>query len=331
MTVVNDIWRFLLQRKLWPVAILLVAAAVAVPKLLAKDPAVPAASPAAAVKSAESTLATEPIVALASDGDRAGRRRVLGSPKNPFKPNATPTPTPTAAPAPSSSQLPSPDTTSTTPGASTPVATPGSGSGAATPVTPGFTAPLVPATPKKTYELSELTVRFGASGANRPAHLDVPRLQALPSNDAPVLIYLGVLKDHTTAVFVVDSGIVAQGDGDCKPSRIACETIHLKEGETELLDVPADYSGVGASAGVAVQYQLDVIKLHTTTTSSAKKASESFARVSESGRKILRARIAAGGPLRYRYDQRTGRLEKLSQKIWEALVAKAARAARAGF
>ena len=99
MTVFKDIWRFLVQRKLWPVALLLVAAAVAVPKLLAKEPAAPAASVAAA-KSGDSTLATEPIVALASDGDRAARRKVLGSPKNPFKPNATPTPTPDPSPVP---------------------------------------------------------------------------------------------------------------------------------------------------------------------------------------------------------------------------------------
>ena len=39
MSVINDTWRFLVQRRLWPVAILLVAAAVAVPMLLAKDPA----------------------------------------------------------------------------------------------------------------------------------------------------------------------------------------------------------------------------------------------------------------------------------------------------
>ena len=39
MSVIKDTWRFLVQRKLWPVAILLIAAAVAVPKLLAQEPA----------------------------------------------------------------------------------------------------------------------------------------------------------------------------------------------------------------------------------------------------------------------------------------------------
>ena len=32
MSVLNDTWRFLVQRRLWPVAILLIAAAAAVPE-----------------------------------------------------------------------------------------------------------------------------------------------------------------------------------------------------------------------------------------------------------------------------------------------------------
>ena len=53
-----------------------------------------------------------------------------------------------------------------------------------------------------------------------------------------MLIYLGVLEDKKTAVFLVDSGVVAQGDGTCRPSRTTCETIHIREGETEFFDVP---------------------------------------------------------------------------------------------
>src|SRR3954464_15458854 len=96
MTVFTDTWRPLVERKLWPVAILLIAAAAAVPLLLGKEPADPAGPAAAsALKSDDSTLASVPIVAP-GDGDGSGRRHVLGSPKNPFKPNATPAPAPTA-------------------------------------------------------------------------------------------------------------------------------------------------------------------------------------------------------------------------------------------
>jgi hypothetical protein len=330
MTVLNDTWRFLVQRKLWPMAILLVAAAAAVPMLLAKEPATPPAAAIAAVKSKDSTLTTEPIVAPAGTADRSGRRHVLGSPKDPFEPNATPTPTPT----PQSVQAPSLTTsgglTSAGGGTSAPVGTTGSPGG--TLVAPGSTTPLAPVTPQKKYELFELTVRFGASEETATARRDVKRLGALPSVDEPVLIYLGVLKDHKTAVFMVDSGVVAQGDGDCKPSRNTCETIHLKEGETEFFDVPSETESTdGAEPTSAAQYQLDVVKIRKQVTTSAKQARKSIARVSRSGQKIVRARILGDGPLRYHFNKRTGRLEKLSHKAYRAVVAKAAKAARAHF
>jgi len=322
MSVLTDIWRFLLQRRLWPVAVLLVAAAVAVPTLLAAEPAVEPVPPAAAVKSDRaSVLATEPIVVPAADADRSGRRRVLGSRKNPFKPQVTPTPEPTPAAAP---------TTEPAPSAPDPGGTSVGGSPAA-----GPTAPVAPTpkAPTRKYELNELTVRFGPSDAERPPRKDVKRLQALPSSEEPVLIYLGVLKDKKTVVFLLDSGVVAEGDGTCRPSRTSCETIHIKEGETEFFDVAAEDAGDGTTpdTGSGAQYQLDVLKIREKVTTSARKAKKSLARVSKSGRKILKARIAGDGPLRYQFNGRTGRLEKLSRKAHKALVAKAAKAARAHF
>jgi hypothetical protein len=299
--------------------------------LLAEEPATPPAGAVAAVKSEESTLTTEPIVVPAGTTDRSGRRHVLGSPKNPFEPNATPTPTPTPEPVQTPSSAPSGGSDSPKTWTSAPVGTPGSPSGGS-PSAPSFTAPLAPVTPQKKYELYELTVRFGASEETANARRNIKRLGALPSVDEPVLIYLGVLKDNKTAVFMVDSGVVAQGDGDCKPSRNTCETIHLKEGETEFFDVaPETEPADGVEATSAAQYQLDVVKIRKTVTTSAKKANRSLARVSKAGRRIVRARIMGDGPLRYRYDKRTGRLEKLSHKAYKAVVAKAAKAARAHF
>ena len=109
MSVFKDIWRFLVQRKLWPVAILLVAAAVAVPKLLAKEPAVPVGRPSSPSRRQDSVLATEPIVALAADGDRAARRQVLGSPQEPLQAEGDSTPTPDPVPGPAAGDAP--DTT----------------------------------------------------------------------------------------------------------------------------------------------------------------------------------------------------------------------------
>jgi hypothetical protein len=319
MSVLNDTWRFLVQRRLWPVAILLIVAAVAVPMLLGKDPVPQAAAPTVAVKadkSSDAVLAEDPIVTEASDGDRSGRRKVLGSRKDPFKPKATPAPTPKPA------KIADPAAPITTTGS--PATTGGDTSTGASPLPTGTT----PVTPKKkSYELYELSVRFGSSTAGRPPRKDVKRLQALPSNSNPVLIYLGVLKDKKTAVFLLDSGVVAQGDGECHPSRNQCETIQIHAGETEFFDVPDANGQVGSGA----QYELDVLKLHKTTTTDAKKASKARASVSKKGRMILRARVAGDGPLRYRYDAKTGRLERLSKKAYKAIVSKAAHAARAHF
>ncbi len=83
MSAITNVWRQLVQRRLWPVAILLIAALAAVPLALAKDPdpavpgpVVPAADAAA---SAESALAVQPIVAPATAADRGKRRKVLGA------------------------------------------------------------------------------------------------------------------------------------------------------------------------------------------------------------------------------------------------------------
>jgi hypothetical protein len=322
MSVLNDTWHFLVQRRLWPVAILLIAAAAAVPMLLSEDPPPPAAAPVVAVKAdKDAVLAEDPIVTEAADGDRSGRRHVLGSPKDPFKPQATPTPTATPK-----AVQPVTSGKSETPGSGGTVSTPTVG-GSPAPVTG---VPVLPTPKRKKYELYELTVRFGASDANRPPRKDVKRLQALPSNDEPVLIYLGVLDDEKTAVFMLDSGIVAQGDGTCRPSRTTCETIHIREGETEFFDVPGE-DGVVSEDGSGQQYELDVLKIRKTSTTDAKQAKKARAAVSPKGRMILRARVAGDGPLRYRYDAKTGRLKKLSKKAYRAVVAKAARVARAHF
>ena len=112
-----------------------------------------------------------------------------------------------------------------------------------------------------------MTVRFGgADGAKRQS---VEKLQPVPSAELPVLIYMGVLKDGKTAVFLVDQGLTPVGDGECKPSPEECETIRLREGETEFFDVTDD------TGNVSQQYQLDLIKIHNASNASASKAKKS--------------------------------------------------------
>ena len=263
MSAITNVLRQLKERRLWPVAILLVAALAAVPIALAKEPAAaPPAPPTTTADSGEDLLASQPIVAEATASDRAKRRKVLGTPKNPFavtkaltgseKPpssdgaNKANDPAPSSGSTPTSTQSPSSGGT-TSPGTGTPY-----------PTTPG-----TPAAPPKVFAPNSLTVRFGDDTTF--VRKTVKRLQPIPSLEAPVAIYLGVSGDGKSAIFLVDEGVEAVGDGECDPAPDKCETFKLKAGETEFLDVKDPETG-----SVVAQYQLDLIKIHRATASSAR-------------------------------------------------------------
>lgn len=323
MKPLETVWSELVSRRLLPVAILLVAALAAIPFLLAKDPepVAPVTSPVSAAP-ASTTAAGDPVVALVADGERTKRRRVLGARKNPFEPAAAPKAATTAQ------QLgsdPAPvQTTIQFPGG-TVGSTPSTGGSSTPPVAaPPVSAPpaSTPDAPKKRYELHSLTVRFGSTEGELNK-LNLPRLKALPDTEAPVLVYLGLAEDAKTAIFMVDSNVVPQGDGSCEPSPANCETIHVRVGDTEFFDVKDE------AGETTAQYQLDLLKITTSTTASAAKAKAARARVSKAGRRVLHAREASRGPLRWSYNVRSGSVRKLDRKAYKAAVAKTARIALA--
>jgi hypothetical protein len=253
MSPVQNVWRQLVERRLWPVAIVLVAALAAVPLMLAKDPDPVPPPPAPAADSNDGQLATEPIVSLATAEPDTKRRKVLGSAKNPFEVNAPKAEQPAdggdATPAPAGGQ---PDAPQSGSGGGTPdAAVPPS---SAAPTTPTPSAPVEPTKPARTYEPEELTVRFGAAdGTQRQS---VTRLEPLPSAELPALIYMGVLKDGKTAEFLLDANVSAVGDAECVPNLDDCSTIRMRVGETEFLDVKDE------AGNVTGQYQLDLLKIH---------------------------------------------------------------------
>jgi hypothetical protein len=321
-------WRQLVQRRLLPVAILLLAALVAIPVLLAKGPSPVAAPPAAPATSDTTTTAATgaPIVSLVSDGDPTKRRRVLGVRKNPFAPAPVKT---AAAPATTTVTQTTVSRTPSTGGSSASSTTVTGTGGSATTTAPSSTTgapvsqtPAVTPAPKHSYPLYSLAVRFGDSSGTLEK-LNLARLKPLPSADNPIAVYLGISRDGKSAVFLLDDTVTAQGDGTCEPSPVSCETIHLREGDTEFLDV----AGTDGATGPAAQYELDLVKIRRGATTSAAKAAH--AKVSPAGRSILRARQADTGPLRYRYDVESGTLRKLTGKAWKAVVAQAAAALHA--
>lgn len=337
MTLITDTWRQLVQRRLWPIALVLLAALVAVPVLLAKAPA-PAPAPTTSTVPAEhddSAVTGKPIVAQATNVDDSSRH-VLGAPKDPFKPAVLPKPTPApsitattgkttsnaTASQVSSSGGSNGSTTSTTTtssgGSSTPStpSTPSGGGGGTTTAPPTSSAP--PAKPKA-YPLYSLTVRFGdASGQLTKQHLK--RLAPLPDAETPVAIYLGPGPDKRSAVFLVDASVTPDGDGTCKPYAADCQTVTLHEGDTEFFDVKDATTGAVTST-----YELDLIDIVRKTTSSARKARLAAHATSRSGARVLRKHIAHGGPLRWAYDRSSGTVARLTTREWKAGVARAGR------
>jgi hypothetical protein len=281
MSPVSNLWRQLVERRLWPVAILLLAALVAVPLTLAKEPAPEPAPPVAAKAAGDDELAVKPIVAPVSAEERTKRRHVLGSAKNPFRVEKADVET-TGSDVPTDTSTVSPATGDGGSDAATPERG-GSGSPAPADTAPpsGPAPDTTPQPPVKTFAPDELTVRFGGGEEEAPKRRSLERLQALPSDADPVLIYLKALNDGKTAVFLVGDGVQAIGDGDCLPSPEACEKLRLREGETEFIDVTDD------SGAVSAQYQLDLLKIHRSKSASAKQA-----RISSRTRRTLKARVS---------------------------------------
>jgi hypothetical protein len=324
MKPLENVWSSLVQRRLLPVAVLLIGALVAVPLFLAKDPEPVAQAPAPAAENSADPAMADPVVTLAEagTGEVKQRRRVLGEAKNPFQPAKAPKAKAAATPdgdpiATTQTGATEADKPADTGAATSPASGPATG-----PVSVP-TAPAVPAPAKPKYEVYSLTVRFGDAESDSLAKRNLPRLKALPSAEDPVLVYLGPGKDAKTAVFMVDEGVEAQGDAVCRPSPRNCETIHMRVGDTEFLDV-TDETG-----NVTAQYQLDLLNIKKSTTDDPAKAAKARAKESTAGRRVLRARQAGSGPLRYRYDAKSGTVRKIPARAYKALLAKSARTALA--
>jgi hypothetical protein len=298
MNVLNDLVRDLIEKKLWPVAVALLLALIAVPVLLGGGGSDPAPAPVtSAAQSAPRATAAAARSDVALEGDVATKRDRAGKVRNPFQgPKVTDVQVTGQAPA-------------SDKGASTPAA--GSG-GATTAPAPAAKAPAPaqkakPKTDESTQDSEpqiddtyKVKLRFGQAG-DLKTRRNVARLTPLPSTVDPFFIFLGVLKDGKTAVFLVSTDAVPTGDGKCKPSKLSCETVRLKAGDTEFFDVTNDAGGV-------TQYQLDLVSVAKRQASSKAVAARSHKRVSKAGKKILKAQVASTLPglNGWSYDARLG-------------------------
>jgi hypothetical protein len=232
VSLVRGIWSDLLDKRLWPVALVLVVAAVAIPVLLHK-PADKVTGPTAAADVAGPRLAAGSSISL--NQGAAERLLVGGRLHDPFHqlhlPKAVTT---SAATALGPTQASSVTSTPTGQGGT---GTPSSGGGSSG------------GGQKHQATAEKVRVAFGKTGGSLKTYDLVP-LTALSSTSDPVLVFLGVQKDGKTAAFLVSSDAAPQGDGHCSPSRSVCATLTVRAGDTVFIDV--------AASGGNVQYELDV-------------------------------------------------------------------------
>jgi hypothetical protein len=307
----------LVERRLWPVALLLVAGLVAVPVLLTKEPDTSASPvPLSAVPAGQG--GTDSVVSLSDPASREEVRAVLGDRKDPFRPAQL-------------HRVPKPEELN---GATTAQATVDNGAQGSTDVSSGGgttapepstpTTPVAPtepvatatpeATPEPTYELYSMTVRFGDVETGDLQVKTVKRLTGLPGGN-PAVLYLGPTKGGDAAAFMVDAGVEVVGDGRCDPAPNNCETMELEEGETVFL-----------TRGDK-QYQLDLIRINTRTTHNAAQARKARSAVASGGPAALRRMGARARS--YRYDAATGTVAKV-QRVARGLSSASASFSSAG-
>jgi hypothetical protein len=315
----------LVERRLWPVALALVVALVAVPVVLGRGG--DASAPTAAVPATTDTSGTSERAQVTLDTSAPAERPTAEKVRDPFKAptvhkakktTTTASPQP-AATTPAASATPAASSSAST--GSSPAATPSTGasSGTAGTTSKPKTTPTKKTTTPKADDASDtyhVSLRFGLNGGELKTLDDVARLSPLPSVTDPFFVYLGVLETTTThqkrAVFLVSSDATPNGEGACHPTKQDCESVELAKGETAYFDYTAPN-------GAVTQYQLELTGIHKTEIKSAAKASAAMTRHSVAGAELLQDAAtrnvrAAAGARAYRYIPATGLLTRAKRK-----------------
>jgi hypothetical protein len=120
-------------------------------------------------------------------------------------------------------------------------------------------------------------VTFTKDGHSRDVN-GMKRLEMLPSESSPLLIFLGVSAGGDDAVFLVDSGLSASGEGDCSPSGDDCGTLRIGAGSVESFT-----DGDGHSYKLRID-EIRKVKLTAATARSSKRSTDAHASSSSSRR-----------------------------------------------
>lgn len=207
---------------------------------------VPSVSPPPAVSTLSIGVASVNAHAAVAETPGGKQYQSQGSTRNPFAPLTPPPASKSGTTGPSGASSGSTSTGSSPSGSGTSGSSTGSNPGASTPPP---TPPLPKAKPihvgltsTQSYSIA-LSLTTAAGGLN--AIDSLKRLSVLPSEQQPLLVYLGVLKGGRDALFVVQPGTVVSGPGVCLPGPTDCEILSLAQEQIESLAVS---TGTGTSS-----------------------------------------------------------------------------------
>jgi hypothetical protein len=256
------------QKKLWPAAVALLAALVAVPILLSKS-----ATPTPVAQAPVPTPPPSPATTLPAISEQStpAHSRLTGPAHNPF---ASASGAGGASSAPSPSTVPAAVSTATSTAANTmsaltggaPLASNAIGGSAISPSpvsggstsSPPYSSPSTPpsitgnAKPKpapsglSSTQAYRVAVSITASGGGLNGIDPLERLSVLPSPQQPLLVELGVLQGGKRVLFATQPDTVLAGPGSCIPGPVDCEILSLGQDQTEA--VGRRLGGLGATA-----------------------------------------------------------------------------------
>jgi hypothetical protein len=240
----SDIVYDMRSRNLLPLAILLVVAIVAVPIVISRGGSEPAppANDATAASAFELAPENQPAVLAYEPGLRDYEKRLDAlRAKDPFKQQYTGTGTVKGAELESALG----GTSSGGEGAASPE--PGGGTTGSTQELGGGTTGTTKQqkgkkkSAKKRYHHYETDLLVGEVGTQLTRHDDAQELTFLPSEAAPVVIFMGVTPAGNEAIFLVAKNANAVGgDGTCFPDAQVCQLLKLRAGGVEQLAYQLD-------------------------------------------------------------------------------------------
>jgi hypothetical protein len=266
MSFFRDIINELREKRLWPVAVALLAALVAIPVFLSKSPGSKAL---AQIPSPASPVPNPTVLPPVSVSTAIVHSKLTGTARDPFaqqklssgKSSTSSSTSGSSSSTGSGSTSSSVSGSNATNGPTGGGSTTGGGSGGSggspspggsgggspspspspnpiptpkpKPVTPGLTA-------TETYQVT-LAMTTPTGGLDTTD--SVERLSPLPSQKQALMVELGVLKGGHRVLFLLRPGTVVSGPGTCTPGPIDCEILSLGQEEIEKL-------GTSSSGGV---------------------------------------------------------------------------------